>query len=122
MRRVDVGRHPYSIRVYASGEITFSNMLCRRMGLKENDLVSLYVSDSPGVEEIYIAKAGIGVEAKQRNGCKQLRINSKDYAELILRGAGSGVFRIGETVEKDGNEYFTVIYKKNYGRKEVCQV
>ena len=74
------------------------------------------------MEEIYIAKSSIGVEAKQRNGCKQLRINSKDYAELILRGAGSGVFRIGETVEKDGDEYFTVIYKKNYGRKEVCQV
>jgi len=111
------------IRAYDTGEIHISASLARRMKLCDGDRVQILMHRNNGYDELYIAKgdgaSGIIARGNSRRG-SSLRIYSKKASSVLLRGHGKGIFRIGESIQKDDKELHTIIYCKNYAeRKEI---
>lgn len=107
------------IRVYENGEIVFSSALVKLMDIKCGDSILMFSEFENGFKEIYIAKSDNGalVYKSNRNGYKTinpLRIYSSEYSKILLGKNKKGIFRIGEKINKEGIDYFNVIYVKNY--------
>ncbi len=114
------------IRAYDTGEIVLSAPLARRMRLKDGDHVQIFMCRSNGFDEMFISKcdesSGLEARSKTKRG-RSLRIFSKRATSILLKDEPKGIFRIGETIEKEGKELHTIIYLKNYAeRKEVHTV
>lgn len=111
------------IRAYSTGEIVISAPLARKMDVSDGDHVQIFMSRSMGFMELYISKChgACGLKTKRRmKRDHSLRVFSKKAAGIMLNGQQKGIFRIGEVVQKEGRELFTIIYCKNYAeRKEV---
>lgn len=121
MIQIDVNKKYRGIRVYESGEIVITAMLAKSMNLHPGDRVAIFKEKNPSsCEELYLAKSETGIEVRQRRNRGNQRtccIYSKQYAGTILKGDKKGIYRIGEKVNKNGVDYFTIIYKRNYGDK-----
>ena len=81
---------------------------------------------SNGFDEMFISKCdeSSGLEARRRmKRDRSLRIFSKRAASIMLNDKPKGIFKMGETVKKEGKELHTILYFKNYAeRKEVHTV
>lgn len=114
------------IRAYDTGEIVLSAPLTRRMRLKDGDRVQIFMCRSNGFEEMFIAKcdnpSGVPVKRRTKRD-RSLRIFSKRATSILLKDEPKGIFRIGETIEKEGKELHTILFLKNYAeRKEIHTV
>lgn len=124
MRFTDIphtSKRRLGLRVYESGEIVITAPLARKMKITEGEGVKLLFCDVSKSRELFLTKSDRGVKTKlRRKGTNtvSLRLYSKEYANALLNGAKKGIFRIGETVSHEGQNYFTVIYKKNYAETD----
>lgn len=119
MEQIPVKKRCRGVRVYNSGEIIITAQLAKDMNVRPGDKVALFAEQPKGsCPEIFLAKTETGIEVRHRRGGRKNQrtccIYSKEYAGKLLRGSKKGIFRIGEIITKDGVNFFTIIYLKNY--------
>lgn len=111
------------IRAYSTGEIVISAPLASIMDLSDGDHVQIFMCRSMGFMELFISKNhdACGLKAKRKKkGDRSLRVFSKKAAGIMLNNQQKGIFKIGEVIQKEGRELFTIIYCRNYAeRKEI---
>ena len=114
---IKASRRFMALRMYQTGMFVITAGLARKMGVSEGSCVRMFMCNNS--KEYYLIKADTGVELKRKNRTGQsytLVGYAKAYTDELLKGEAKGKFRIGEKVIKDGVEYFTIIYKKNYAK------
>jgi hypothetical protein len=119
LKEIPLERKYTTLRAYDSGEIVITARLAKTMELQEGQGVKMVYSDNPTSRELYLTKCHTGIETRRRRAdynSSALRAYSTIYTKMLLKGAKRGIFRIGETIQCEGKDYFTIIYKKNYAK------